>query len=187
MSDATDAPATRYSGTTRALHWISAVLIIATLPIGTIMVFEGWEQSTQNLLYLLHKNLGVIILVLLTLRLIWRVLRPAPPMPDSLPDWQARAARFTHWALYAMLLVMTISGYLRVRAGDFPIEMLDAIGMPTLIPESESLETIAKNVHFYGRYVLLALIGVHVAAAIRHVLRRDGVAQRIWPPVGAVR
>lgn len=187
MSHATDTPSPRYAATTRALHWISAVLIIATLPIGTVMVREDLESSTQDLLFILHKNVGVIILALVVMRLIWRRLQPAPPMPDSLPGWQAGAARLTHWGLYAMLLVMTISGYVRVRAGDFPIEMLDAISMPTLIPESETLEAIAKSVHFYGRFVLVALIALHVGAAIRHFIRRDGVAQRIWPPVGDAR
>ena len=184
MSDATHRSATRYATLTRALHWISAVLIIASLTIGSIMVGEGLERSTQNLLFILHKNGGVIIFALVVLRLIWRGLRPAPPMPDSLPGWQAGAARLTHWGLYAMLLVMTISGYVRVRAGGFPIEMLDAISMSKGIPESEALEAIAQSVHCYGRFVLIPLIALHVAAAIRHFIRRDGVAHRIWPPAG---
>lgn len=174
----------RYPGMTRLLHWIVALMVIATLPIGTAMQQEGLQRSTQDLLFILHKNGGVIIFLLVVLRLIWRATHPVPPLPDTLPDWQATAARVTHWALYALLLLMTISGYVRVRAGGFPVEMLDALGLPTFVPRSESLAETAKAVHANARFLLIAFILLHVGAGLRHLVRRDGVFGRIWPPVG---
>ena len=180
-----DAPQpARYAATTRFLHWVAAVLIIATLPIGNIMLQEELERSTQDFLFILHKNGGVIIFLLVVARILWRVGVPAPPMPATMPGWQVTAARLAHWALYGMLLVMTISGYVRVRAGGFPIELLDALGIPSMVPRSDSLAETAQAIHRNARFVLVALILVHVGAALQHAIKRDGVFSRIWPPVG---
>jgi len=174
----------RYAAPTRFLHWLVAAMVIATIPIGAIMVTEGLARPTQDLLFILHKNGGVIIFLLVVIRILWRLAVPAPPLPASVPDWQARAARLAHWALYGMLLVMTVSGYVRVAAGGFPIEMLDALGVPRLAPRSDALAKAAQTVHGYGRFVLVALILLHVGAALKHLFQRDGVFARIWPPFG---
>ncbi|MBR3370400.1 MAG: cytochrome b [Rhodobacteraceae bacterium] len=174
----------RHAALTRALHWIVAVMVIAMLPVGVVMLSDGLARPTQDLLFILHKNGGVAILLLVILRLAWRARTPAPPMPAGMSPLQAGAARAAHWALYALLLVMAISGYVRVRAGGFPIEMLDALGLPTFVPRSESLAEIAKAIHANARFALAGLILLHVGAAMMHLVRRDGVFGRIWPPLG---
>ena len=173
-----------YRTTARLLHWLVALAVIATIPIGTVMVQEGLARSVQNTLFILHKNGGVLILLFVVLRLAYRAAFPPPPLPDTVPGWQRRAAAFSHAGLYTLLLVMAVSGYVRVEAGGFPIEILDALGVPTPVPESEALESAAKATHFYARYLLIALILVHFSAALYHALvRRDGVFGRMWPPV----
>jgi cytochrome b561 len=174
----------RYPALTRSLHWLVALMVLGTIPIGVIMLQEGLARPTQNLLFILHKNGGVIILVLVLLRLFWRLRHPGPALPADIPRWQARLAHGVQWGMYAMLLVMALSGYIRVRAGGFPIEMLDAIGVPPLVPRSQSLAETAQMVHAYGRFVLVALILAHVGAGLRHALRGDGIFARIWPPFG---
>jgi len=174
----------RYAPVTRLLHWIVAVMVIATFPIGVIMLTEGLARPTQDFLFILHKNGGVIILFLVLVRLVWRVISPAPPMPATLPPLQAKLARAAHWALYALLLVMTFSGYIRVRAGGFPIEMLDAMGVPSLVPRSDSLAETAQFIHANARFALALLIVGHIGAGVYHLLRKDGVFARIWPPLG---
>jgi cytochrome b561 len=122
------------------------------------------------------------------LRLAYRARHPAPPLPPDVPGWQRAAARATHAGLYALLLVMPLAGYVRVRAGGFPIEALDALGLPTLVPRSDALAGVAKATHLYASYALVALVALHVAAALQHALwRRDGVVSRMWPPWGAPR
>lgn len=174
----------KYVPLTRGLHWVVAVMVLATLPIGVIMLQEGLARPTQNLLFILHKNGGVVLLVLVLLRILWRVLTPAPPPPPHLRAWQVRVAEGVHWALYALLLVMAISGYVRVRAGGFPVEMLDALGLPPLVPRSETLANFAKDIHANARFALAALVVLHIGAGLNHALRRDGVFSRIWPPFG---
>ncbi len=176
--------ATRYPAVTRTLHWLVGLIVIATIPIGVIMQQQGIARSTQDLLFILHKNGGVLILLLVMLRIGWRVATPAPALPLSVPDWQASVAKLVQWTLYALLLIMAVSGYIRVRAGGFPIEALDAMGISTFVPRSDALAETAKSIHATARYPLVALILLHIGAALKHLVARDGVFGHIWPPLG---
>lgn len=182
-TDQTPTPA-KYAATTRLLHWLVALMVVAMIPVGVAMQTEGLPRARQDLLFILHKNGGVILLALVLFRLVWRARHPAPPLPASVPRWQARVAGLTHAALYVLLLVMALSGYVRVVAGGFPVEMLEAVGVPLLVPRSDALAGVAQNVHSYTRFGLVALIALHIAAGLRHLMQRDGVFARIWPPVG---
>ncbi|ETX14356.1 cytochrome B561 [Roseivivax halodurans JCM 10272] len=173
-----------YGRVARLFHWVVAVIVLMMVPAGLIMVQEGLPRPLQNTLFLFHKNVGVILFMLVVLRLIWRWSHPAPPLPADLPGWQVRAAALSHGALYAILLAMPVLGYVRVRAGDFPIEWLDAMGAPMLVPVSKPLAEAASRLHEIGGFVAIGLIALHLGAAIHHaVVRRDGVLGRIWPPV----
>jgi cytochrome b561 len=171
-----------YRTPARVIHWLMAVLILAMIPVGFLMVMDGWSRPVQNTLFIFHKNVGVLVLGLAVLRLCYRLSRPAPPVPGHLSKWQARAAEASHTALYVLIFAMPIAGYVRVRAGGFPIEALDAMGIPALVPKSEALAEAAKAAHFYGSYVIAGIIAVHILAALHHgVIKRDGVFSRIWP------
>lgn len=177
----------RYSTTARLFHWVMALLILLTIPAGLIMVREGLDREIQNALFLYHKNVGVLLLLLVAARLAWRLVVPAPALPAQMPAWQARIAGLTHLAMYGLLFVMPVAGYIRVRAGGFPIETLDALGVPSLVPRSDALAEVAKSVHYYAGLTIAAIIALHVGAALFHgLVKRDGVFSRMWPPVGGV-
>jgi cytochrome b561 len=171
-----------YALPARILHWLLAVVIIAMLPVGNIMLQDGIARPTQDLLFILHKNTGVIILLLMVLRLGYRLARPPAPLPATMPDWQIRLAGATHIALYALVFFMAITGYIRVTMGGFPIEGLGAIGLHPLLPRNEAVAEIAKTLHHYGRFALVAVLALHIGAALWHgLVKRDGVFSRIWP------
>lgn len=174
----------KYPALTRFLHWVVALMVLATMPIGVAMQQEGLARPTQDLLFILHKNGGVIILALVLVRIAWRMATPAPALPPQTPDWQKRMAKFVQTALYALLVVMAVSGYIRVRAGGFPVEMLDAIGFPAFVPRSDALAETAQRIHALARFPLAALIVLHIAAGLKHLISRDGVFSHIWPPLG---
>jgi cytochrome b561 len=177
-----------YSGASRALHWMVAILILAMIPAGVVMVQDGLPRGLQNTLFIFHKNVGVAVLLLMLARLAWRLARPAPPLPDTLPLWQKRVARATHGGLYALALFVPVAGYVRVKAGGFPIETLDAMGIPALVPRSDALAEAAKAAHYAGGLALSGLVALHVGAALYHAqVKRDGVFGRIWPPIGPAR
>lgn len=173
-----------YDRITRILHWLMAVLVLVMIPAGLVMT-NTENRALQDTLFIFHKNTGALLLVLLVIRLSWRVTHAAPPLPDTMPAAQKVAAKTSHFALYFLLFVMAISGYVRVRAGGFPVEMLDAIGMPSFVPRDEALAETAKSIHATAKFTLIFFIGLHVAAATWHgLIRRDGVFSRMWPPTG---
>ena len=78
---------------------------------------------------------------------------------------------------------MVVSGYVRVTTGGFPIELLEALGIPPLLSKAETVSQTAKAIHAAAKTGLIVLIALHVAAAAFHgLVLRDGVFQRMWPP-----
>jgi cytochrome b561 len=162
-----------------------ALLVLATIPVGFLMVQPGLDRATQNALFILHKNVGVLLLLLVIFRLVYRGLNSPPPLPSSVPPLQQRIAGISHVALYTLLVVMPVAGYVRVKAGGFPIESLDAMGIPSIVPRSDALAAFAKTTHYVGAIALTALVVLHCSAALYHgILKRDGVFSRMWPPFG---
>lgn len=175
----------RYRPTARLFHWTTAVLVLLMIPAGAIMIRDGLSRDLQNTLFIFHKNAGVLVLAIVVARIVYRRLRPPPPLPDHIPDIQRTIAAASHTLLYALLILMPVAGYVRVKAGGFPIEMLDAAGLPSLVPRSDALAAVAKSVHYAGGLALAALVALHLGAALYHgILRRDGVFSRMWPPLG---
>ena len=174
-----------YATPARLLHRGMAILIVATIPAGFVMVQQGIPRGVQDTLYIYHKNVGVLLLGLVILRLLWRWRHPAPPLPSHLQPVQALMARLTHGALYLLLLVMPVAGYIRVKAGGFPIESLDAMGVLSLVARSDALAETAKALHLVGGVTIAVVLAMHIGAALLHgVVLRDGVFQRMWPPFG---
>ncbi len=166
----------------RIFHWATVVLVLLMIPAGLVMVQDGLDRTVQNALFIFHKNVGVLVLLLVLARLAYRLAVPPPPLPAGMPAWQHRVSGITHGLLYALLIAMPVAGYVRVRAGGFPIEALDALGVPTLVPRSESLAELAKMLHWLGGFALAALIALHVGAALFHaIVKQDGVFSRMWP------
>jgi cytochrome b561 len=171
----------------RLFHWITVLLVAVMIPVGLVMT-QDIPRSVQDPLFILHKGLGPVVLVVVLLRLAWRAFHPAPPLPASVPEWQARAAHLVQGALYVFLLLQASSGYVRVTTGGFPIEALDAIGVPPLLPKAEAVGKVASVVHKVSAICLILLIVMHVGAATFHgLVRRDGVFARMWPMIAPKR
>ncbi|MEL6596594.1 MAG: cytochrome b [Pseudomonadota bacterium] len=178
-------PETQYRRPARLIHWAMALLILASIPVGVWMTQPGLDRSLQNTLYIFHKNSGVLLLILIFVRIAYRLGNKPAPLPADIPEWQHRIAGLSHLGLYSLLLLMPIAGYVRVRAGGFPIESLDALGVPSLVPRSDALAEVAKTIHYFGGFAIAGLIAMHIGAALYHgVVRKDGVFSRMWPPFG---
>ncbi|WP_103173561.1 cytochrome b [Paracoccus sp. SY] len=175
----------RYRPPARWFHWTVAVVVLLMIPAGLIMTREGLARPVQDALYLFHKNMGVLLVPVILARIAYRLTHRPPPLPASIPGWQRGAARLSHALLYVLLVVMPISGFIRVRAGGFPIELLDRLGVGPWLAKSERVADIAQGIHAVGAVTLIAVLAIHVAAAAQHALiRRDGVWGRMWPVRG---
>ncbi|TVP78833.1 MAG: cytochrome b [Gemmatimonadales bacterium] len=177
-------PTPRYHPVSRIFHWAVALGVAVMIPVGILMT-SGSVEGIQDELYILHKGLGTILLVLVAARLAWRLFHSPPPMPESMPPGQRRTARFVHGTLYALLVVMTTSGYVRTVGDGFPIELLDALGLPYLLPEMPDVAAWMVLVHKGSAYLLAALVAAHVGAVVHaQLFAGHGVFRRMWPPVG---
>jgi cytochrome b561 len=172
-----------YGTVARLFHWVTALLVAVMIPVGIAMTSQGFEEW-GDLLYIVHKGTGSVLLVLVTLRVAWKLFHPVRPLPEGVPEVQRRIAGATHWAILLLLLVMTVTGYVRTVGDGFPIELLDALGIPPLIGEHPELARRLSVVHKFTAWALAALVAAHVAAAVQHALvARDGGLRRMWPPV----
>ncbi|NTG04950.1 cytochrome b [Agrobacterium rhizogenes] len=169
-----------YGGTAILLHWTSAALIFGLYGLGWWMVTLPLSPSKFEL-YALHKSLGLLLLVFSACRLAWRITRGAPALADG-PAWQQHAATLAHIGLYLMLFALPLSGWLYNSVVGFPLRFFDLFDAPPLYSAQPEFRAGARNLHVWLGYVLLALIMLHVAAALHHqFIKRDGTLSRVLP------
>jgi cytochrome b561 len=170
-----------WGAVTQVLHWLVVLAVLCQLTLGFVLGSLSSEAPLWAQLFPLHTTLGLSILSLMVLRLLWRVANPVPELPDTLAPWQKMLARANHWLFYVLLIGLPIGGYLLVSAHGSPIPFFGA-QLPAAIPESESLQSRIGTLHATGAFVLIALMLLHVAAALRHAwLLKDGVLRRMTP------
>jgi cytochrome b561 len=176
--------AERYDGVAIALHWTTVALVAVLLSTGLTIAW-GYEGALKNTLYAVHKATGLLTFFVVAFRLTRRLMRGTPPLPSSVPVTVGRVAGVWHRLLYAVLLAMPVTGYVYVVAGGYPVEVLNALGVPPLLDKYMPLSKAAEAVHRTLAYVLLALIAGHTAAVAWHDLaRRDGIMRRMLPGAG---
>lgn len=171
-----------YDRVARLFHWTIALMVVIQIPAGVAMTSEPLE-GVGTPLYVLHKGMGVLLLLLIVGRIVWRLTHRPPPFPDSMPPLEQRIAHRTHIAIYVLLVTMVVSGYLRTVADEYPIELLDALGVPPLVGHHPRLAATMLVVHQFAVLALLGLVAVHVSAVLRHhLIDRDATLSRMWPP-----
>jgi cytochrome b561 len=172
--------AERWGSVSIALHWtIAALVLLVQVPAGVTMEAVG-QGTLQNVLYNVHKNTGLVIFSLAVVRLGWRWSHPVPVLPADLPQWQARTARTTHALLYILLFSMPITGFLYTAMGGFPVPLFMLYDLAPLVPENKPVAELFKNAHLTLKWVLYAVVALHVAGALNHhLVRKDGVLRRM--------
>ena len=168
-----------YTVTARVLHWITAVLVLTMIPIGVAIAnadFGAW----QNTLYDLHRSMGAVLLPLVLGRLMWRLTHPAPPLPSDIPAIQQFAAHATHWALYALLIVQAVVGWIATSAYRAPISVFWLFEMPPIWREDRAFSDMMFTVHKVIGIAIALLLCAHIGAALyHHFIRKDGVLMRM--------
>ena len=170
----------RFTVLQRGLHWLMAICIVAMLFIGVGMVSTVAPSYVP--LLVTHKTLGIAILVLALIRLGARFTKGTPALPADLPAPIKLAARWSHYALYALMIGMPLIGWAMLSTAAYPIVLLGGLRLPPILPQSDFLHTLLWNAHFYLAFAFFALILGHLAAALFHALiRRDGVFESMAP------
>lgn len=171
-----------YGTGARLFHWVIAVMVLMQVPIGIAMLSEPLARFADPL-FVMHKGGGTVLLLLVLARIGWRVAHRPPPFPAYVPPRERPIAAATHVALYGLLLAMVVSGYVRTVGDGYPIELLDALGVPPLIPPMPHVAAVALVVHQFAVIGLVALVAVHVSAVLRHEwIEGNAILARMWPP-----
>lgn len=173
-----------YGAIAKTLHWLIVALLISQYALGWIMPHVRRNTLPVGLIFW-HVSIGMLILVVLALRLVWRLARPVP-LPGGMPLWQHWAARVSHELLYAALLLQLMLGWANASARGWKVDIFGAAPMPWIVPAASSFGMAAGDIHDDFAFVLLGLITLHVAAALyHHVVLRDNVLRRMLPRASA--
>ncbi len=170
----------RYGSVAQFLHWGILALLVVQVTLGTIAheLPVGFERLVMMSR---HKSLGITILAIAVLRLLWRFIdRPPPPPP--MPRWQRAAASLNHWALYALLFALPLTGWLSSSAANRPVSWWGFLQLPDFVAPDAGLKEAFEETHEFLVDVLYVLVAVHVVAVLKHqFFDRDGLARRMLP------
>lgn len=170
-----------YGSVAKFFHWLLFLLIITMLVYGYLLSYIPKEYA--GLAYNTHKLIGLLILTLMVLRALWAFTNPRPPLPQNTLPWQKIAERVVHYGLYAVIFIIPLSGWLGSTAagkaphlGDLTFNFPIKFDKATVAP--------AFDIHEKLAIVLIALISVHVLAALyHHFIRKDDVLLRMLPKI----
>lgn len=179
------APQLHYGATAKAFHWAVAALIAVQLPLGWLMpdIHRGMTPGTGMSV---HISIGMTILVLIVLRFLWRLTHPVAP-ESNLPGWQRISSELVHWLLYLAVLLTTLSGWFFASMRGWTIYLYGVLPLPRLVAEGSPLGRALGSWHETLTWVLLVLVGIHIAAALVHLfVYRDRVMHRMLPGAGAI-
>jgi cytochrome b561 len=168
-----------YTVTARVLHWLTAVLVLIQAPLGIIITnvkLEAWGDTLFNL----HKSIGATLILVVLIRLIYRLTHPPLPLPHDIPETQRRLAEFVHWCLYGLLVVQGLIGWIATSAYPAPVPVFGLFELPAIWSEDRALSDQLYTVHRYLGIALVILVAGHIGAALHHhFIRRDRVLMRM--------
>lgn len=185
--------ATTYGTVTKSFHWLTALLILANLPLGwfasqiaqDITTTGGTEAQVARaaLLFSIHKTTGVAILAVALVRILWALGQVKPGLLNGDRPIEAWAAETVHWLLYGALVAVPLSGWVDHAAttGFAPIWWPFGQGLP-FVPKSAGVAEIAAMLHFVFILVLAGSLAAHVAGALKHhLIDGDATLRRMLP------
>ncbi|BCO30678.1 cytochrome b [Thiohalobacter sp. COW1] len=171
---------TGYGWISILLHWLVALVIIGLFALGLWMTdltyYDPWYREAPAI----HKSVGILLFLAILLRLAWRWCNPRPVPLSNHKPWERRLAHWTHVLLYALPLLVMVSGYLISTAEGRPVEVFDWFSVPATFSGYEQQEDIAGEIHEILAFILIGLASVHALAALKHhFIDRDRTLRRM--------
>lgn len=176
----------RFSSSSIALHWLMAVLLVATAAAIELKGIYPKGSVERELLKTIHFMLGASVFALVWLRLLARAMGTTPPITPALPRWQATFGHLVQWAFYALMVALPVLGWLILSANGKPVTLLGGLQMP-LLPMAPNRDSVLlfKEIHETAATVGYGLVALHSAAAlVHHYFQRDNTLLRMLPGRG---
>lgn len=173
----------RYSLGAITLHWVIALLIVLNFMAASAA--EQAEGAAKQQILGNHMAIGLAVLALTVVRLIWRLTHPAPPLLESLKPWEAALAKVVHWLFYVAMIALPLAGWLMHAAatGGAPVSWFGLFDVPGLpLAKDRQVAGTFHDMHETFAGLMFALIALHVAASVKHIVfDRDGTMRRMLP------
>lgn len=162
------------------LHWLIALCLLGQILFGWFLDEIPRGTPARSFYVNLHKSTGLTLGLLIVVRLCWRWTHTPPLLPSWMPAWERIGAKSSHIALYTCMLLMPLTGYVASNFSQYGVKYFNAILLPPWGIENQSIYAFFNSAHVLTSYVFITLIAVHVLAALRHLMARDGIFQRMW-------
>jgi len=172
---------TRYTRTAAFLHWLLFAALIAQIAFGLSLDDIPRGTPARAICVNLHKSTGLVIGLFILARLYWRLTHVAPAFPQTMPAWERLSAKWGHVLLYICMLVMPLSGYIASNFSKYGVNFFNSVKLPPWGRDDKALYTVFNDMHIVTATIFMIVIGLHILAAIRHMVARDGVVGRMWP------
>lgn len=168
----------KYDGVAKTLHWIVALFMIVMLTFGWGLEDMEINEKVQTLV--IHSSLGISVFLLMIARLLWRRGHTPPALPDHMPGWQVAASKASHHSLYLLTLLQPLFGLGQSMFADYTVRPFGLVSVS--MGANESLHKIFHVAHGLNGRLLVALVLLHVAAALyHHFVQKDTVLKRMLP------
>ena len=170
-----------YSTGFKYLHWVVAILVLGMLSVGFFL--SDMPSVIKSMAYMLHKSVGLTILGLMLIRMVWVIYTGKPRLPASVPKWECFLASGVQYGLYLFLITMALSGWLMATASNkIPVYFgWFRVPFPGLLP-NEKLADWMYSTHSTFSWILLGLVALHIAGALKHgLIQKDDVLRRMLP------
>ncbi len=176
-----------YDGAQRAFHWIMAALIFLAIAIGVVVTWLPARTSPRVELLMLHKSLGMTVLVLAVLRVGYRLMAGEPPYGETLAPLMRAAAHVAHFALYVLMIAMPVSGYIDSAAGGHDVSWFGLFAWPLVAPRDKAIAHWGAETHYWLAWTIGAALVLHLGATAWHLwIKRDDIFARMWPARAAL-
>lgn len=175
-----------YGSVTKTFHWLTALLILALVPLGLVANWLPYETDAELALkaqvFSVHKTLGVMVFFVALARIAWALTQPKPGDLNHDHKVQWALAAVVHWVLYISLVAVPLSGWVHhaATAGFAPIWWPFGQGLP-FVPLNETLAESAAALHWLFSKIMIASILLHVVGALKHhLIDKDATLRRMW-------
>ncbi|WP_316685609.1 cytochrome b [Xanthomonas sacchari] len=162
------------------LHWLTVLCLV--LAAGLILLREEVEgRMWRQWLLEGHRHFGLFVLGLFCVRVVLRMRLGKRADPEAGSALMRVLAGATHVVMYTLLLTLPVLGWALSQSMGKPVHLFGAT-LPELVAADPDLADRLGAWHVDAAWLLLALILLHIGAALwHHFVRRDGVLRRMLP------
>ena len=171
--------ASEYGSLSKWLHWLIVIGIAVILYMG--LQQAGMERGPEKSeLRVVHGSIALIVLLLMTVRLVWRVMNKTPAHPDGMPGWQRVSATLVHWGIYIAVFAQLLSGPITIATGGRPVPFFGLFSFSLPVEQTEEAHHFWEDVHKFSWKIVATIVVVHILGALyNHFIARNDALRRM--------